>query len=41
MEINRMYTNRKSMKLKVNSLEKMINKIDKPKTILTKETKKK
>ena len=41
MEINRMYTNRKSMKRKVNSLEKMINKIDKPKTILTKETKKK
>ena len=31
----------KSMKLKGNSLKKMINKIDKPKTILTKETKRK
>lgn len=31
----------KSMKLKGNSLKKMINKIDKPKTILTKKTKKK
>lgn len=30
----------KSMKLKGNSLKKMINKIDKPKTILTKKTKK-